>query len=166
MRRPFLLLLTLVGITLAADEPLLIGDPAWLPTPAHPVGWRGDGTGAFPGATPVSDWGDMAYSTKAVGKQSNGQPIFETMKAPPRNIVWKTPMPAYGNSQPIVVGGRVFTQAEPFSLISLDAATGAILWERSLDPLALDGLAGTELARQRAFYDVALAFSAASCSPQ
>src|SRR5271170_1710316 len=30
----------------------VLGAPGFLPTPEHPVGWRGDWSGRFPGATP------------------------------------------------------------------------------------------------------------------
>ena len=33
-----------------------LGSPEFYPSPAHPVGWRGDGTGHFPGATPPTTW--------------------------------------------------------------------------------------------------------------
>jgi outer membrane protein assembly factor BamB len=33
-----------------------LGSPEFRPTPDRPVGWRGDGTGRFPGATPPTTW--------------------------------------------------------------------------------------------------------------
>jgi outer membrane protein assembly factor BamB len=33
-----------------------LGSPAFKPTPERPVGWRGDWTGRFPGATPPTEW--------------------------------------------------------------------------------------------------------------
>ena len=33
-----------------------LGAPGFKPSPAHPIGWRGDWTGRFPGATPPVDW--------------------------------------------------------------------------------------------------------------
>src|SRR5437868_14720620 len=38
----------------AAGEPL--GSPNYKPSVEHPVGWRGDWTGHFPGATPPMTW--------------------------------------------------------------------------------------------------------------
>jgi outer membrane protein assembly factor BamB len=35
---------------------LPLGSPAFLPSPERPVGWRGDGTGAYPGANPPLTW--------------------------------------------------------------------------------------------------------------
>lgn len=40
---------------LAAD--LRLGAPDWTPSPEHPVGWRGDWTGCYRGATPPMVWG-------------------------------------------------------------------------------------------------------------
>ena len=34
----------------------LLGSPDFYPSPARPLGWRGDWTGRFPGATPPMDW--------------------------------------------------------------------------------------------------------------
>ncbi len=33
-----------------------LGSPEFKPSPERPVGWRGDGTGRFPGATPPTTW--------------------------------------------------------------------------------------------------------------
>jgi hypothetical protein len=41
----------------AADRGPLLGSPDFRPTPERPVGWRGDWTGRFPGATPPTEWG-------------------------------------------------------------------------------------------------------------
>ena len=34
------------------------------PSPDHPVGWRGDGTGRYPDADPPLNWGRVARSVK------------------------------------------------------------------------------------------------------
>ncbi len=52
------------------QAPIPLGHREFYPSAERPVGWRGDGTGAWPGATPVAAF--------------NG----ETGK----NIVWKVPM--------------------------------------------------------------------------
>lgn len=75
---------------------------------AQPVaGWRNDGSGIYPDATVVTEW------------------------SPDNNVLWKTPMPAWGNACPVVMGDRIFVTAEPFTLVCVDANTGAILWQRS-----------------------------------
>jgi len=91
-----------------------MGHPDFYPSSGRPVGLRGDGTGAWPGAKPVMDW------NAATGK----------------NIVWKTPMPGPSFSQPIVVGDKVFTLADPNWLICLSASDGKILWQKAVDHTA------------------------------
>ena len=44
-----------LGIRLSASRAL--GSPDLKPSADHPVGWRGDGTGRFPGADPPVTWG-------------------------------------------------------------------------------------------------------------
>src|SRR5437764_488711 len=34
----------------------LLGAPGVMPSQDHPIGWRGDWSGRFPGATPPVDW--------------------------------------------------------------------------------------------------------------
>lgn len=43
------------GATPASDKAPL-GSPDFYPSPERPVGWRGDGSGRFPGATPPTTW--------------------------------------------------------------------------------------------------------------
>jgi outer membrane protein assembly factor BamB len=79
------------------------------------VGWRGDGTGHFPSATPPISWertrGGTGYTTKG--------------------IVWATPLPSSGISSPIVVGDRIFVTTEGADLVCIDKASGRLLWIRS-----------------------------------
>src|SRR5437016_5165317 len=49
------LAVAVVSFTASAAEPTL-GSPDFHPTPEHPVGWRGDWTGQFTGATPPKVW--------------------------------------------------------------------------------------------------------------
>ena len=58
-------------------------------SPDRPVGWRGDGSGRFPDALPVTKWSQTS------------------------NVVWKAAMPGWTISHPVVVGDVVFTSAEP-----------------------------------------------------
>jgi outer membrane protein assembly factor BamB len=73
--------------------------------PAGHVGWRGDGSGQYPSADPVTSW------------------------SVEKNLLWKTKV-GKGNSMPIVIGSRVFLTSEPDVLICLDAETGRELWRR------------------------------------
>ena len=81
---------------------------ATLPVPsAEPIGWRTDGTGCYPKAQPPLEWS----ATK--------------------NVVWRTPMPGYGVSHPVLLGHRVFTCAEPCTLLCLNRDDGKILWQKN-----------------------------------
>ncbi len=60
---------------------------------APPVGWRTDWTGKYPTASPPIKW-----SAKS-------------------NIVWKTPMPGWGNATPVIVGDRLFVCSEPSTIV-------------------------------------------------
>lgn len=87
------------------------GHRDFYPSSERTVGLRGDGSGAWPGATPVREW------NAKTGK----------------NLAWKTPMPGPSFSQPIIVGDKVFTLADPNWLICLSAHDGKILWQRAVD---------------------------------
>ena len=84
-----------------------LGDPSFRPSPDHPVGFRGDWTGRYPGATPPVSWNlkighNVLYSVK-VGD---------------------------GESSPVVVGDRVFILTDACQLHCLDRADGRVLWTR------------------------------------
>lgn len=114
-----LLYLGLVLITSAApalhSANALQGSPEFRPSPENPVGWRGDGTGRFPGAMPPLEW-----SRTRVG---NG---YET-----KGIAWMTPLPDIGVSSPIAVGPLIFLTTEVADLVCLEKQSGRILWIRS-----------------------------------
>jgi outer membrane protein assembly factor BamB len=76
-------------------------------TPDTPLGWRGDGTGRFPAARPVTEWG------------------------PGKNVVWRAAMPGWSNSQPVIVGNVVFTTAEPTTLLCLGRIDGKVIWQKT-----------------------------------
>ncbi len=105
-----LVLLTVAGIARAGEAELPFADADFYPSSLRPVGWRGDGTGCFPGATVPDRW-----------DAKTGE-----------NIVWKTKVPA-GFSQPIVVGEKVFITADPAWLICLSIHDGRVLWKRHVD---------------------------------
>lgn len=103
-----------VSLTLAG-EAVPLGHPDFHPSPDRPIGWRGDRHGAFPGATPVSEWDGNT------GK----------------NIAWKCKLSTPSFSQPIVVGEKVFTCADPNSLICVNVHDGKILWQKEVDHTTL-----------------------------
>lgn len=74
----------------------------------HLAGWRGDGSGCFPGADPVLEWS----------------------LNPRKNVRWMTVM-GPSHSSPIVAGDRVFVTAEPHHLLCLNKADGRVLWTRT-----------------------------------
>ena len=76
---------------------------------AATVGFRGDSGGVYPNASLPTAWKDGS------------------------NILWKVKMPSWSNGSPAPVGGKVFTCAEPFWLIAVDAETGEILWQAKND---------------------------------
>jgi outer membrane protein assembly factor BamB len=71
------------------------------------AGWRTDGTGRYPDAQPVTE-----FSTE-------------------QNVVWHTPLPKWSNASVVLSGDRLFTGAEPATLVCLNAADGKVLWERA-----------------------------------
>lgn len=71
-----------------------------------PVGWRGDGSGRYPSASPVTKW------SAAV------------------NVLWKSEVGA-GHSSPVVAGQRVLITSEPDVLVCLDAGSGRELWRKA-----------------------------------
>jgi outer membrane protein assembly factor BamB len=87
---------------------------------ATPVGWRTDGTGTYPDATPPTDWAEG-------------------------NVVWKTSLPGPSFGSPVLAGDRIFVVSDPAELLCLSRADGTILWRRSH---SLEDLYGAETAKQ------------------
>jgi len=107
------------------------GGPYRPPTsvPKTGIGFRGDGTGVFPGSKPPVEWDEKTG----------------------RNILWKAPLPNWGYSCPVPVGNRVLFMSEPGwkahfpQLCCFDAETGKLLWQRDVDPfLAFGELSGEQ----------------------
>ena len=113
-------LLVFVGTLVHAGE-VPLGHSDFVPSPERPVGWRGDGTGCFPGANPP--------------------PGFTT-----NDIRWRTHLPSYGYSSPLVVKDRVFVACDPDRLLCLSASDGKILWERRA---TLGAIVGGDLETQK-----------------
>jgi hypothetical protein len=96
----------------AGEVPL--GHSDFLPTPQRPLGYRGDGSGIYPAAIPPLTFDEQTR----------------------KNLLWASKIPkAWSHSPPLVVGRKVFIEAEPDTTLCLDADTGAILWRHSLDLL-------------------------------
>src|SRR5689334_6421402 len=69
-----------------------LGSPNFYPTAALPVGWRGDGTGRYPAATPPTSWEMHRSGAQFAAK----------------GFLWGQPLPATTVSSPIIVGDRIF----------------------------------------------------------
>jgi outer membrane protein assembly factor BamB len=101
------------GSTVTAGEPQVIG-------------WRGDGSGAYPQAQPPTQWN------------------------PQTNVLWKTKLPSWSNALPVIVGQRVFVCSEPGTLLCLSTQDGSVLWSRDNDILdTLEPAKTDEIRRQR-----------------
>jgi outer membrane protein assembly factor BamB len=97
-----------LGATVAAPagQDIPLGHPDFVPSLVHPVGWLGDFSGRYVGARDFPlEW------DSTTGK----------------NILWKTDLPSWGHSSPIMVGKRVFLTCDADLTVCLDAETGAIL---------------------------------------
>jgi hypothetical protein len=93
----------------AADP--LIGSAEFVPSRDRPFGWRGDGSGRFPGATPPTKWSD-------------------------KNIRWRAVVGS-GYSSPILTDKLALVTAEPNFLIALDRADGKVRWKVEIKPADL-----------------------------
>ena len=71
------------------------------------AGWRTDGTGKYPQATPPTQWGAD------------------------KNVVWKCPLASSSNASPVIVGDKIFICAEPDKLVCVGLADGKIQWEKA-----------------------------------
>lgn len=143
----------------SADVPL--GHKDFYPSDERPVGYRGDGRGWFPGATIVSEWWDGTPTQKDLpaevlkgAKKARTTKYWDLDEAAPKNIVWKTQMPSWANTQPLVVGDRVFTLNEFWSLSCVDANSGKILWTHSCSPWDAAGLDRALVQRLENLYDI------------
>jgi outer membrane protein assembly factor BamB len=75
---------------------------------AEPVGWRNDGTGRFPSATPPTEW--------------SGE----------KNVTWKVALPGPSYGAPIVVGENLYVASDPGDLLCVRRSDGKVLWRKSL----------------------------------
>jgi outer membrane protein assembly factor BamB len=88
----------------ASVAPVQLGSPDYRPTPERPFGWRGDGSGQFPGATPPTEW---------LAK---------------KNVRWATVVGS-SYSSPILTDRFVIVTAEPNLVVCLNRADGTVQWK-------------------------------------
>ena len=82
------------------------------------IGFRTDGTGRYPSATPPREWG------------------------PDKNVVWHLKL-TQSNAIPVILGDRLFTCAEPCVLLCFNKADGKPLWKhesffKEIEPTAAE----------------------------
>jgi outer membrane protein assembly factor BamB len=92
-----------------------MGSPEFYPSSEYPIGFRGDGTGKYPGATPPTTWHRGEDGTR-------------------KNILWETKLPSYSFSMHLVIVDKLITRSDPYDLICLNKNTGKLLWIASHPP--------------------------------
>ena len=76
-----------------------------------PVGWLGDGSGAFSAGTVPTGW---------------------TSESPGG---WSVKMPAWSNASPVAIGERICVTAEPLTVLCVSSKTGKTLWSHDVSYL-------------------------------
>lgn len=99
------------GLKVGQAAEALLGAADYRPTPERPFGFRGDGSGRFPGATPVTEWSEKEH----------------------KNIRWSA---AAGSSfsSPILLDKTIVVTAEPNLVLCLNRADGSLRWKISITP--------------------------------
>ena len=89
-----------------------LGAPEFRATGERPFGWRGDGSGRFPGATPVTTWSATA------------------------NVRW-SPVVGRSYSSPIITEQFVLVTSEPNLVVCVNRADGSVRWKSAVTPALL-----------------------------
>lgn len=105
--------------------------------PEHVVGWRRNGHGVWPEATPPTAW-DVKQGI---------------------NVRWQAGVLPMSIASPVVVGDLVLVAYSPHFLVAFDKMTGVLRWRGSLDVLEL--LAPDKAERSAAIWDEVIALRAA-----
>ena len=93
-------------------SPAPLGSVGFAPSMERAVGWRGDGTGRFPGATPATEWSMT------------------------KNVRWMTVVGG-GYSSPIVTDQFAFVTSEPNLLVCVVRTNGMVRWKLQVTPAQL-----------------------------
>ncbi len=75
------------NIATAATGDAPLGSPDFRPSADRSFGWRGDGSGQFPGATPPVNWGRTAAGVKGLRSQATKPKEGETGKPIPDGVI-------------------------------------------------------------------------------
>jgi outer membrane protein assembly factor BamB len=100
---------------------IALGSPEFRAAPERPFGWRGDGSGRFPGATPATEW------------------------SPTNNVRWLTAI-GRSYSSPIITEKFVFVTSEPNLVICVNRADGIVRWKVAVTPAVLANLESRKFA--------------------
>lgn len=108
-----------------------LGSPEFHPSTERPFGWRGDGSGRFPGATPVTEW------------------------SPTKNVRWSGVV-GKSHSSPILTDELVLVTSEPNLLVALNRADGKERWRLATTPADLADPKAREIAEAYKSKDMGL----------
>jgi outer membrane protein assembly factor BamB len=97
---------------LASPESAPLGSTEYRPAADRPFGWRGDGTGRFPGATPPTRWSLT------------------------QNVRWSAAV-GKSYSSPILTDKLVLVTSEPDLVVCLDRKEGKEVWRARVTPADL-----------------------------
>jgi outer membrane protein assembly factor BamB len=114
MRIAFLfkaLVIVVCADIVAAEEPPL-GSAGFAPSLERPFGWRGDGSGRFPGATPATEWSET------------------------KNVRWSAQVGS-GYSSPILTEKLAIVASEPNRLSGVERNDGKVRWSIQISPDSL-----------------------------
>lgn len=150
---------------LAADKsaPVPIGHADFHPSPEHPIGFRGDGSGNFEGATPPIEWWDGTPVKREIGLLGEyGEPgggkstmMWDHADAKSKNILWRVPVAGWSYSTPTVVGNRIYLTGSPYWVACYDADSGKELWKKAMTPFVAQGMDPAKAEVLRKVYDLA-----------
>jgi outer membrane protein assembly factor BamB len=92
------------------------------------------GFALFAVATAASDWPRFRGTNGSGISPEKTIPVSWTQK---EGVLWKTAIPGFGNSSPIVCNGHVFLQTasadgKERALVCVDATTGKVVWSRQI----------------------------------
>ncbi|MBV8879785.1 MAG: PQQ-like beta-propeller repeat protein [Planctomycetaceae bacterium] len=109
-----------------------LGSSDYRPSPEQPFGWRGDGSGRYPGATPVLEWSLT------------------------KNVRWNAAV-GTGYASPVLAGDLIVILSEPNLLVALHRADGTEAWRKAITTAELGDPAARAVAEEYRPKDTGLA---------